>query len=609
MPYQNVKQLRTDVLIVGGGGAGITAAISSAKNGADVLIASKGKVGNSGNTIMIGGSYAMDGESAYHDYGIKEADPKLTKKVLFDSIINDGFHISDQNLVEQFVEESPWIVNEVRLWAEKAGQKFKFGKPATWAMSGRAMGRALYQGLIDSDNIDFLEDVMVVELIKKNDTIIGAIAIDIYSGEMIEINSKSVVLGTGGFQPFSLKNTNSDMTGDGIAMAFRAGAKVADMEFLLFLLTALEPNEIKGSIMPVYFTFFDFKYKVTDRDGNEVVIPPELKAIEGKSELCKLIDLYYYGKVVSEGKGTENDGVYFDFSDSTDEEINSMFEGLMDYYSNFYKKGYYHADSVETYRDIILKNRRIKVSMGNEYTLGGIVINEKMETSLKGLYAAGECTSGTFGANRVADAVVEMMVQGYRAGVTAAEYAKGATFKENREMSKKIVETYLSYFDNSGGISAAIANIELENISDKAIHFLRNENDLNNAIIAYEKLEEKLKSVSLHSKSKAYNFEWISAIQAKNRLQCAKLAAIMAKERKESRGLHLRSDFPMVDNERYLIRQMAELLEGQIVITSRSPIVTSYDLPIGQQKDYFSYILEHEMGLENLLYNEQGESV
>lgn len=112
------------------------------------------------------------------------------------------------------------------------------------------MGRALRQGLKETP-VDKLEDCVAVELLKDGDKISGAVAYNVYNGEFIQINAKAVVMATGGYQPFSLKNTNTDMTGDGVAMAYRAGASVSDMEFMLFLLTVLEPQEVKGSIFPM----------------------------------------------------------------------------------------------------------------------------------------------------------------------------------------------------------------------------------------------------------------------------------------------------------------------------------------------------------------------
>lgn len=98
---------------------------------------------------------------------------------------------------------------------------------------------------------------MIIGLLKNGDRVTGAVGMDLYEGCLLQFEAKEVVLGTGGYQPYSLKNTNSDMTGDGQAMAYRAGARLADMEFMLFLITAVEPNEMRGSILPVICTFRD----------------------------------------------------------------------------------------------------------------------------------------------------------------------------------------------------------------------------------------------------------------------------------------------------------------------------------------------------------------
>ncbi len=600
------KVVNTEVLAIGGGGAGVTAAIGAARKGAQVTLVSKGKVGNSGNTIMIGGSYAMDGHSAYYKFGIKEADKELTKDILFNQIVRDSFYLSEQDIVEQFVEESPDIIYEVKQWADQAGQKFIFRKPATWNMSGNAMGKALQHGLKQED-VEIIEDVIIVDLLKDGDKVCGAVGIDIYSGEIIQFNAKAVVMGTGGYQPFTLKNTNSDMTGDGVAMAFRAGAQLADMEFLLYLVTCLEPNEVKGSILPVFFVFNpNFKYRVTDANGDEIVIPKELKEIEVKSELGKLIELYYYGKCVLEGRGTEDDGVYFDFSDMSEDEIDDMFEDLIkSFLTEVYKDGFYHGDDVRAYKEFCKKHKRVKIGLGNEYTHGGIVINEKMESSIEGLYAAGECSSGAFGSNRVADAVVEMLVQGIRAGKSAAEYSKNKEVNPCNKMAQEIAKETLRYFENKKGISAVEANLEIERISDKGLSFFRTEEGLDQAIAEYQQLEEKMNNMVLKSKSRLYNYEWIQAIQAKNRLLCAKLSAIMAKERKESRGMHLRADYPLVDDDNFLIRHIAELRNGVINLSTKKPKVTKLEIPKGGKTEYIDYILNNEMGLENISYEEE----
>jgi len=600
----HIKQVISDVLVIGGGGAGATAAIAAAELGAKVAVVSKGRIGNSGNTIMIGGSYAMDGDSAYHKYGMKEADPTLTKEKLFDSIVKDGFFLGDQNMVHQFVEESPEIVWDVKCWAEKAGRPFMFSPPATWWMSGHDMGAALKYGVSTCEGIERYEDFAALELIKAEDgSICGAVVLDIYNGELYEFKAKAVVLATGGFQPHKLKNTNHDMTGDGVAMAYRAGAAVSDMEFLLFLVTSLEPEHVKGSIFPImYMSDPRLNYITVDAEGVEYPLDPKLKEIEGRSELCKLIHMACYGSIVDGEKAGPSGGFFVKFL-NTDEELDEIFGDLIDMFSSFYKKGFYHTVNITQHLELIKKNRMVEVGLGNEYTVGGLYVNEKMETTLKGLFAGGECASGVFGANRVADAVTEMLVQGKRAGISAAEYAKD---KEIPECSgTDDINKLLAIFENKDGISPAEAIKQLEDISFAGINCIRNEANLDKAIKDYKKLLADIENITLTDKSRKYNFEWLQASQVKNRLICSLLSAYMAKERKESRGLHIRDDYPLIDNENFLVRQIAVDKDGTPCIQKRAPIVTDVPLPPPDKLEYLSFITDFGLGLENMVKKEE----
>jgi hypothetical protein len=274
------KIIKTDVLTIGGSGASILAAINAANKGASVTIVSKGKIGNSGNLIMCGGGFGIDGQSA-SNLGIDGSDKSFTKDKMFDCIVKEGYYISDQNLVKQYVEDSPKVVKQFVDWAKASNQKFLFFKPANWITSGLSMARAIKYGLENSENYDkitSLEDVMIVDLLKNEDTVNGAIAIDINTGEYILINAKSVVIATGGYQMFSFNNTVTDMTGDGIAMALRAGASVSDMEFILSFPTAVFPRHMQGSIYPFIFEFNmrDLEYDIRDKNLNLVDIPKDI---------------------------------------------------------------------------------------------------------------------------------------------------------------------------------------------------------------------------------------------------------------------------------------------------------------------------------------------
>lgn len=116
------------------------------------------------------------------------------------------------------MEESPRIVYEVREWGREAGQHYKFYRPGNWDVSGRGMGRSLLKGVEKEGSIRLYEDVMIIGLLKNGDRVTGAVGMDLYEGCLLQFEAKEVVLGTGGYQPYSLKNTNSDMTGDGQAM-------------------------------------------------------------------------------------------------------------------------------------------------------------------------------------------------------------------------------------------------------------------------------------------------------------------------------------------------------------------------------------------------------
>ncbi|MGI6154283.1 MAG: FAD-binding protein, partial [Christensenellaceae bacterium] len=342
------RVITTDVLAVGGSGAGVTAAVAALRSNVKVTLVSKGKVGNSGNAIMAGGGFSVDGESALKVCGMENADPSFTQDKLFDYIVKESYFISDQNMVEQYVEESPKVVNELLQWGKRAGQEFLFVPPSTWIAAGKCWGNALKQGIKENPEIEVIEDTMIIDLLTNNGQVVGALGLDIYTGELIAFKSKAVVLGTGGFQPFSLKNTVTDMTGDGVAMAFRAGAKLADMEFLLAFATALSPNEMKGSIYPfvMEFNMRNIHYDVRDGNGDLIDIPEEIIKISRGTKLSKLASMYYWGKAIAEGRGTPNGGVYLDYSSNSKEELERSLENFFQRFSKWHRYGYYKGEDM-----------------------------------------------------------------------------------------------------------------------------------------------------------------------------------------------------------------------------------------------------------------------
>jgi succinate dehydrogenase / fumarate reductase flavoprotein subunit len=602
------KVIETGILVVGGSGAGTMAAVTAARKGAKVTLAVKGKLGRSGNAIMAGGSFAMDGESAYHQYGIKEADPKLTKDALFEEIVKQSFYLSDQNMVEQFVDQCGRCCYELKQWGEKAQQKMVFFPPSGWLTSGKAVATACKQGVAETPGIEVLEDLMIADVLVSNGQVCGAVGIDIYSGDIVVIKAKTVVLATGGYQPYSLKCTVSDMTGDGMAMAYRVGAKLADMEFLLYIPgVALAPHIYKGSIFPFLFAMSCLAPEIKNTCGESIgeTMSPEMVRVAQDSEMAKLIHTYYWGKQISAGKGTPHGGVYFDFSQVPLAQYEQTVQKYTPMFNLWYRQGYYQGNNLDLFHQQVKQSRPWEVGLGSEYSMGGIVVDEKMQTGVAGLYAGGETASGVFGAMRVADGLTEMLVQGYQAGLSATDYAAQAVQPQlGTSNLEEVVARILASFENQNGISPVKVHRNIEVAADAGFNFCRNEAGLTKALAEIERIrDEELPRMSIRSKCRAYNCEWLESIQSRNLITCTEAGIRAALMRKESRGTHIRADYPQVDHDQWLVRIMSQNGQnGRMKLTTRQPVVTKLKLPTGKHQDLPDYILTIESDIKNAAF-------
>lgn len=590
------KVFQTDVLVIGGSGAGSMAAVTAASKGSKVILAVKGKLGKSGNAIMAGAGFSMDGETDYKVYGNTMADPKDTKDMLFERIVKQSFYLSDQNLVEQFTEDNGICCDMLKGWIERAGHKVIYFPKEGYITSGRSVTDGCRKGVCETEGIEVIEDFMAVDVIMKEGRAAGAVGIFIYTGEIAVIKAKSVIIATGGYQPYSFKCTVSDMTGDGMAMAYRAGAKLADMEFLLYIpAVSLSPSVYKGSIFPFLHTAM-FKPVVKNGLGESITdkIPEKMKKLADESEMNKLIYTYYYGKDIFDGKGTENGGVYFDYSHIPADVYKGTIEKYMPMMKAWYKEGCFQGNSLDIYVEKAIKGEPWEIGLGCEYSMGGIEIDERMSTGIPGLYAAGETTSGVFGAMRVADGLIEMLVHGYRAGQSAAEYAEKADHIENLEdVAEQLIQEILKPFGKAGGISPVKVRRGIEKAADEGFNFRRNEKCLTKALKEIEGIRDnEIQDMSMKSANRAYNMEWIEGIQSRNLIICTEAGIRAALMRKESRGTHIRDDYEYVDNDNFLIRiESYKGLDGSIKLTSRKPVVTKIKPPTGKYKSIPDYLL------------------
>ncbi len=393
------------------------------------------------------------------------------------------------------------------------------------------------------------------------------------------------------------------MSGDGPAMALRAGVPLADMEFPLFIPgVCLSPPIHRGSIFPSIYNLLSGIMPgmpapvVMNSLGEDITakIPREQYDLAVNSHWVKLIYMVWWGKEIAEGRGSANGGVYFSFKHVSADEFDKGTVDLLNILSLWYKDPWkYQGDDCTDFKEAARAGSSWEVGLGNEYSHGGILVAENAATELPGLFAAGECSTGTFGAYRSHRALVEMLVQGSIAGQNAARYVVDVDDPVvDPEQLDTHLEAILAPFSRQDGTNPARIDKELEDAADKGFGFLRNEEGLQNTLTKVERIKaEKLPTMTLKSKTRRYNSEWIEALATRNLALCLESGLRAALERKESRGSHIRSDYPVVDHDNYLVRFVSTLVDGKIELSSRKPRSTRMELPTGKVDSIMDYAL------------------
>jgi succinate dehydrogenase / fumarate reductase flavoprotein subunit len=599
-----IRFLHTDVVVAGGSGAGVTAALAAFRAGAKVILVSKGKVGRSGNAVMAGGSMSIDGYSAKKVLGL-EADESITPDGWFDSIVKEGFYLSDQPIVEQFTSDGPAIVKEYVEWAQRARVPFKQLKDGKWVSSGRNFALALKEGMREAPGVEILEDTMVLDVLMRDGRPTGLLALDIYRGELFFVLAKAVVLGTGGYQPFSLKNSVTDMTGDGVGIGFRAGADTADMEFLLSFPTAVAPPCLRGSILPyVLIVYCGLKGGVwpqfRDAHGELIAVPEEIMektAFYKGFKLIKLVCTYYWGEAIFRGRGTKNGGIFLDYSRYTREQREEAVKGYFSVQGEYYAANHYKGDDITQVMDNLRDGKGIETGLGFEYSSGGLLIDEHMRTTVPGLFAGGETGSGTFGAMRVGDGLVEMLVQGYKAGESAAAFARdGEHTAPDSESDRCCAEKAWAPLRRKTGISPVLVQTRIEKACDAGFGFRRTEAGLIAALQQLRRIKTEDMPHMAASGSPLYNLEWLTALQMENLMICVEHGVLAALERKESRGNHIRDDYPQVDHDTWTVRQIfTPTSNGSATMRHEIPRVTKVPLPSGKDENVMRFFLRPDL--------------
>jgi fumarate reductase (CoM/CoB) subunit A len=541
-----VSCYQTDVLVVGGGGAGARAALEATDLGADVIIVSKGPIARSGVTPIAGGDIVA---------ALGYSNPLDNSKIHAADLIKEGRGLADHNLTKVLTEEAPRCIFDLINWGvkfkEEGGNIFQFKNPGetyprSMSIKGKGFGmmQALRKALKKAAHCRILEDFLVTRLINCDNQIVGAVGLHLCSGELTVIEAKATVLATGGnLQLWPHSDTPEECTGDGYALAADCGAELIDMEMILYYpLVLTEPESARGTIIS-YEHYLDPDLcggRLINKNG-EGFLP------SGKPPGRDIIIQMIFAEI-NAGRGL-NEAVLLDLSYSPDVKEKA-------YIIN--KKYLSETDRHLRRIGVDLLEKPVYVAPATHYTLGGIRIDSFGKSTVEGLFAAGEVTGNVHGANRMAgNALTETQVFGRRTGLAAAKYS--ARLKNihinspgNKEAARE-KEHLAKLLRNKSSCRVTPYELKskLKETMGSFVGFPRTQGGLIEAVSRIQDLRSHINDGLYIEEGLIYNLALTEALELEKMLTTAELVARSALLRNESRGHHFRADFPNTDKQNW----------------------------------------------------------
>lgn len=545
-PY---REIQTDVLVVGSGGAALRAVLEADAHGADVLVVIKGEFRKSGATFH---SVAEVGAFNVPDAA---GDPSDSPDVFLQDILTAGQEMADPRLAGILANEA----QDALRYLEHHGVNFErendrylvfracfSSKPRSHVIHDHFKPIVKALGTEASRRgVRVMDRLMIVDLIAQDGECLGAIALD-HNGEVVVIRAKSTILTTGGASQLFAKNLYpSDITGDGYAMAYRAGAHLVNMEFMQAGVSVISPFiNLFGNYL------WDARPNLTDRDGRPFVEDylPEGLSLDAviaqkerhfpfsSSDISRYIEISIQ-KAINDGRGTDEGGVYMDFVGRDFTQI------LADKHRSIAKMWpltyqWYQERGVDLYRD------QVQITCSAHAINGGLRIDADAQSNLKGLFAAGEVAAGPHGADRLGGNMsVTCQVFGRRAGQAAAERAKQLGGHIALKSAVDVHPLAGGPCRDTGVLSLDELRQTLQKAANRYLLILREESGLRQFLdICAQTRQSLLADCRIETPA-----EKVSALELNNMLQVAELIAVAALERPESRGSHYREDYPETD--------------------------------------------------------------
>ncbi len=533
---ESIETRPYDVLVIGAGGAGLRAAIAAKEAGASVGLVCKSLLGKA-HTVMAEGGIAG---------ALANVDPQDSWEVHFGDTYRGGQRLANWRMVEIFAKEAPERVYELERWgavfdrtdAGKISQR-AFGGHTYRRLShvGDRTGLEMIRTLQDRAvalGIDAHMEVTVTTLLTEGDRVNGAFGYRRVDGGFIVFPAKAVVVATGGWgKIYKFTSMSWESTGDGAAMACRAGAQLQDMEMVQFHPTGMVwPPGVRG-ILVTEGVRGEGGFLVNSTGERFMLkVDPVKKELTTRDVVARAIAIE-----VAEGRGSEHGGAYLDITHRGADFIRSKLPSMYDQFLSL--------------ADVDITKEKMEVYPTNHYTMGGVRVDPDTEgTTLAGLYAAGEVACGLHGANRLGgNSLSDLLVFGRRAGECAAAYAAGAPSPRLSDGAiadeQRRVRAPLGRGD---GENPYALHRELQETMQKNVGIFRTDPELRTALDDILALRERAKRVAAPGGA-TYNPGWHACFDVENMLLLAEAIVRCAIERKESRGGHWRTDFPRQDPE------------------------------------------------------------
>jgi len=559
-PVTELRNIPADVLVVGGGGAGLRAAIGAREKGARVIMASKGALGRCGASPMAGADLTCHGQ------GMRAAgffgEPRDSEEKFLNDIVYQGCFLGDQKLAYGYIAGGPARLLELLEWGMKPGST---DERAVFVKGTRIVDALVRQAR--KIGVTLMEDIAILELLTQNGQVCGALGVDICSGDLLVFHCKAVVIATGGWHKAYTPVTGSrELTGDGVAMAYRAGASVSNMEFVTFACNVhYWPMLWRGSIFGYCIGLICANY-LENELGESIFdqYDPWMVEYANRTEWNKCFVSLVSAKEIRAGKATPHGGVYYKLGHHSFEKFSSCVNA---HYPNWNFKGI----DFQPMAEIMKAGGGVEVGPGAEYFEGGLSVDARYACSMPGLYAAGEAACSLFGANRVAAATMEMLTTGAIAGWSAAEDVLNQPLLDlNDDQVKRLVEKITLPLESTNGVPPAEVRNRIQVTSQAKLGPVRNEQELSDYLQFIATMRAEIPFVSAQAPGRVYNQSWLEALELENMLQVLELSAKGALERRESRGVHFREDYPFCDNDHWLQEVTQTNENGQNVIARRT---------------------------------------